>query len=165
MDRSSQCTGPGASREASRDASSPGGPSTTGPGGPGPGKMRMGGTRGQSLVEFALVAPILLLLVIGIAELGRAWMAHNVVTGAAREAVRIAAVNSSSTSTDNTWMGRAQAIMASAGLTGPAPQIAEAGDAISVTVTCNFTPVVAGFIPGLNGPIQLSSTSTMRKEY
>lgn len=124
-----------------------------------------GGTGGQSLVEFALVVPILLLLIIGIAELGRAWMAYNVVTGAAREAVRIAAVNSSSTTTDNSWAGRAQAIMASASLAGPAPQISDAGSAISVTVTCNFTPVIAGFIPGLDGPIQLSSTTTMRKEY
>ncbi|MGE5190335.1 MAG: TadE/TadG family type IV pilus assembly protein [Gemmatimonadota bacterium] len=143
----------------------PGGPSTAGAGRRAAGRRRLGGTGGQSLVEFALVAPILLLLVIGIAEFGRAWMAHNVVTGAAREAVRIAAVNASSTSTDNTWMARAEAIMSSAALTGPAPQISEAGDAISVTVTCDFTPVVAGFIPGLDGPIQLSSTSTMRKEY
>lgn len=124
-----------------------------------------GGTGGQSLVEFALVVPILLLLVIGICELGRAWMAHNVATGAAREAVRIAAVNSQSTSTDNSWAGRAQGIMDSAGLTGPAPQLVDGGQWVSVTVTCDFTPVLAGFIPGLGGPIQLNSTTTMRKEY
>lgn len=124
-----------------------------------------GGTGGQSLVEFALVVPILLLLIVGIADFGRAWMAHNVLTGAAREAVRIAAVNAASTSTDNSWRSRAEAIMTSAGLTGPSPQLAEAGDAVSVTVSCNFTPVVAGFLPGLGGPIQLNSTTTMRKEY
>ena len=32
------------------------------------------GKKGQSLVEFALVVPMLLLLVFGIAEFGRAWM-------------------------------------------------------------------------------------------
>ncbi len=125
----------------------------------------MGGTGGQSLVEFALVVPLLLLLIIGVAELGRAWMAQNVVTGAAREAVRIAAVNSLSTTTDNTWAGRAQAIMTSANLTGPAPQLTDGGQWVSVTVTCDFTPAVAGFIPGLDGPIELTSTTTMRKEY
>ncbi len=129
------------------------------------GKRSIGGTEGQSLVEFALVVPILLLLLIGVAELGRAWMAQNVVTGAAREAVRIAAVNSASTTTDNTWAGRATAIMASANLTGPAPQLVDGGQWVSVTVSCNFTPAVAGFIPGLDGPITLSSTTTMRKEY
>ena len=44
--------------------------------------------KGQSLVEFALVVPLLLLLVIGIFEFGRAWMTKNIMTGAAREAVR-----------------------------------------------------------------------------
>ena len=48
--------------------------------------------KGQSLVEFALVVPLLLLLVVGIFEFGRAWMTRNVMTGAAREAARIAAV-------------------------------------------------------------------------
>ena len=48
--------------------------------------------KGQSLVEFALVVPLLLLLVFGIAEFGRAWMTKNILTGAAREAVRLAAV-------------------------------------------------------------------------
>lgn len=139
-------------------------------------RWKRGGTGGQSLVEFALVVPLLLLLVIGVAELGRAWMSYNVVVGAARESVRIAAVNSLSTTTDTTWAGRAQAIMASANLTGPAPSISEAGDSISVTVACNFTPIIVSIIPGpgggnipllpgLGGPIQLSSTATMRKEY
>ena len=49
--------------------------------------------KGQNLVEFALVVPLLLLLVIGIAEFGRAWMTRNILTGAAREAVRVAAVS------------------------------------------------------------------------
>jgi len=36
--------------------------------------------RGQGLVEFALVVPMLLILVFGIAEFGRAWMTRNVLT-------------------------------------------------------------------------------------
>ena len=49
--------------------------------------MTLKNEKGQSLVEFALVVPLLLLLVIGIAEFGRAWMTKNILTGAAREAV------------------------------------------------------------------------------
>ena len=41
---------------------------------------------GQNLIEFALVVPMLLLLVFGIAEFGRAWMTKSILTGAAREA-------------------------------------------------------------------------------
>ena len=45
--------------------------------------------KGQSIVEFALVVPMLIMLVFGIAEFGRAWMMKNILTGAAREAVRV----------------------------------------------------------------------------
>jgi len=52
----------------------------------------MGGRRGQSLVEFALVVPILLLMLVGIIEFGRAWNVSQTVTDAARQGARIAAV-------------------------------------------------------------------------
>lgn len=43
---------------------------------------------GQALVEFALVLPILLMLVFGVIEFGRAWNASQVLTDAAREGAR-----------------------------------------------------------------------------
>ncbi|MEO7987690.1 MAG: TadE/TadG family type IV pilus assembly protein [Gemmatimonadales bacterium] len=48
--------------------------------------------RGQSLVEFAMVVPLLLLVVVGIIEFGRAWNQSQVVTDAARQGARTAAV-------------------------------------------------------------------------
>lgn len=48
--------------------------------------------RGQALVEFALVLPILLILVVGIIEFGRAWNMHQIITDAAREGARKAAI-------------------------------------------------------------------------
>ena len=48
--------------------------------------------KGQSLVEFALVIPILLLLMVGIMEFSRAWMTKNIMTAAAREGARVLAV-------------------------------------------------------------------------
>lgn len=51
---------------------------------------------GQSLVEFALLLPILLGIVIGIFEFGRAWNVHQVITNAAREGARLAVIPSSS---------------------------------------------------------------------
>jgi Flp pilus assembly protein TadG len=49
--------------------------------------------RGQSLVEFALVLPILVLLMFGIFDLGRAVYAFNTISNAARSAVRVAIVD------------------------------------------------------------------------
>jgi len=48
---------------------------------------------GQALVEFALVVPLLLVLVLGVVEFGRAWNAYQVITDAAREATRTAVVD------------------------------------------------------------------------
>ena len=43
---------------------------------------------GQAVVEFALVIPLLLLLVVGLVEFSRAWSTQQVLTDAAREALR-----------------------------------------------------------------------------
>jgi Flp pilus assembly protein TadG len=50
-------------------------------------------SRGQGLVEFALVLPLFVLLLVAIFDLGRAVFAYNTLTNAAREGARIAIVN------------------------------------------------------------------------
>jgi Flp pilus assembly protein TadG len=50
-------------------------------------------SRGQALMEFALVIPIFLLLVVALFDLGRAVFAYNTLTNAAREGARMAIVN------------------------------------------------------------------------
>jgi len=121
--------------------------------------------RGQSLVEFALVLPVFLLLLIGIAEFGRAWMTRNILTGASREAVRIAAVQGNTASARS----RASNILSSAGISGASVNIADDGapyGTCSVTVSYAFPVSVAGFLPGLSGTnFTLSSSTSMRKEF
>lgn len=51
---------------------------------------------GVSAVEFALVLPLLLLLVIGTIEFGRVWNQYQIYQGAAREGARCAAVAATS---------------------------------------------------------------------
>ncbi len=48
---------------------------------------------GQALVEFALVVPIFLLLLLGIVEFARAWNIYEVLTDAGREGARNAVVD------------------------------------------------------------------------
>jgi hypothetical protein len=48
---------------------------------------------GQSLVEFALVLPIFILILVALFDLGRAVFAYNTLTNAAREGARLAIVN------------------------------------------------------------------------
>jgi len=55
--------------------------------------LRRGRSRGQGLVEFALVLPVFLAILIGMVDLGRAVWANNSVANAAREAARYASVH------------------------------------------------------------------------
>ena len=122
--------------------------------------------KGQSLVEFALVVPLLLLLVVGIFEFGRAWMTRNVMTGAAREAARIAAVEAPG----GGWNGsaattRGNQILTDSGI-ATTVSVADAGSQygdVTATVSYNFR-VLTGLIPGLDN-ITLTSRTTMRREY
>ncbi len=52
---------------------------------------------GQAVVEFALIAPILLLIVMGMIDFARAWSAAHVIADAAREGARWSAVANNST--------------------------------------------------------------------
>lgn len=63
-------------------------------------KSRFFETRAQSMVEFAIVLPLLLALLIGILEVGRMVFIYAVVTNASREAVRFASAIGFS---DNTY--------------------------------------------------------------
>lgn len=64
--------------------------------------LRMGRprTRGQALVEFALLLPVLVTLLFGILDLGRAVYAYNTIGNAARVGARVAAVNQLVSSTE-----------------------------------------------------------------
>jgi TadE-like protein len=55
-------------------------------------------TRGQALVEFALILPIFLLLIFGLIDLGRFVITDHILSQAAREGARQAAVEAS-------WVG------------------------------------------------------------
>lgn len=57
---------------------------------------RQSRARGQGLVEFALVLPVFMVILIGMVDLGRAIWANNSVANAAREAARFAAVHGGS---------------------------------------------------------------------
>lgn len=157
------------------DAKMPPGESSHGPCTPGglvPGvgtgnktKSEMSTRGGQALVEFTLVVLMMLFLLIGIAEFGRAWMTRNILTGASREAVRIAAVQGDVAAA----RGRADAILASASIVGASVGINPSGapfGTCTVNITYNFPLSVAGFLPGLSGSsIPLAASTSMREEY
>ena len=63
-------------------------------------RRRRRAQRGQSLVEFAFVLPIIILVIVAFVEIGRAVFAFNTIANAARQGARVAAVNQLSVVTD-----------------------------------------------------------------
>lgn len=74
-------------------------------------RRRLQSRPGQGLVEFVLVAPMLLILIFGLIEFARGWNIRHVITDAAREGARVLAVRSDSA-------GAAQAISTALGTAG-----------------------------------------------
>lgn len=130
------------------------------------GRRRMNHPRGTVVLEFALLVPILLLLVFGITEFGRAWMTKNIMTQAAREGARYAAVLSPFDAGKVKQRVKKSLIGASLKdydieITGPS------GDPLTVTATVTGTfQVLSGtIIPGFSGDIELQAQSAFRYEW
>jgi Flp pilus assembly protein TadG len=66
----------------------------------GPRPRRSRGSAGQTLVEFALVVPLIVFMGAAFVDMGRAVWAYTTITNAARQGARVAAVNQLTTSAD-----------------------------------------------------------------
>jgi len=117
------------------------------------------------LVEFALVAPILVLLVMGMMECGNIFNQVLVVTAAAREGARSAAVGASDT-TVVTVVRAAAASIGTANLSVVVtPSVRVSGQSVTVTVTKPVpivTPVVSEFFT--SSTYQAVGSAVMRVE-
>lgn len=138
---------------------------------------------GQSLVEFALVIPLVLLLLMGLFDFGRAIYAYNTISNAARDGARRAIVDQSTISPNLYVAEREAAQQATALGIDEADEtqvhldvlkpnltdncIAEServGCVAVVTVRWQFqaiTPIIGSFI----GPITLSSATKLPIEF
>ena len=119
-------------------------------------------------MEFAFVAPVLMLLVFGMIEFGRMVMVQQVLTNATREGARVGILDGS-TATDVT--NAVNAYLTSSKITGATitvspnpPANAGYGEPVTVTVTVPF-----GQVSWLPSPMYLkgatmSASTAMRRE-
>ena len=129
--------------------------------------------QGSAMVEMALLMPLLVLMLFGIVEFGIAFQRWQVVTNAAREGARAAAVRlNGCTGTPVSSVVANYVGVAGLGSNDVVVRVVPqstcglaAGTPVTVTVTHNFVlPVLSGLVPGLGGGIPLTGTSVMRKE-
>jgi Flp pilus assembly protein TadG len=124
--------------------------------------------RGAAAVEFALVLPLLLLLVFGIIDFGRALNAQITLTQAAREGARLAALGqSAATVTSQAQAAATDLSPVTVAVTGCAVGAGGTANA-TVTVTYHFsflTPVgaIAALVggSGFGTPITMHATGVM----
>ena len=85
--------------------------------------MRSAGSqRSQALIEFALVSPVLLLLLFGIVDIGRAVFYYDTVNHAAREGARTAVRASGQLPTNADVLATVTTQLIGAPVTAPCPQ-------------------------------------------
>ena len=123
--------------------------------------------RGATAVEFAIVAPVFFLLVVGFVELGRGLMVQQVLTNASRVGAR-EAIGLHSTQADTITVAQDYAEGASVpGVTvtvNPNPATASAGQEITVHVSVPYADISWVPSPWFMGGSTLEAESVMRKE-
>jgi len=123
--------------------------------------------RGQTLVEMALVLPILLLIIFGIIEFGRIFNAHLTLTHASREGARAGAVHKSDSEIENIVINASYPLIVNEDNITIDPlqtQGRSTGGSVSVEIDSSieiFTPVISNL---LENPYPVSGKTTMRVE-
>lgn len=121
-----------------------------------------GNQNGQSLVEFALLLPVFILILFGVMEFGRLWEMTNMLTSAAREGARVAAVTKPDIARTRS---AAQSILSAGNINNASITVSgpDAANEITVTVSIPYTPMTGFVIPNI-GPYAISRSTTMRWE-
>jgi Flp pilus assembly protein TadG len=120
--------------------------------------------RGATVVEFAFIVPLLIVLVLGIAEFGRAFQVSGTLSAAAREGVRVMALQNNPAAARAAVRGAAPALDpavtdAQITITPASCPVAGAGTTtVRVTVTYPL-PFITGFF---GSGLDLTGTGVMR---
>ena len=123
--------------------------------------------RGAAVTEFAIIAPLFFLLIVGFIEFGRALMVQQVLINASRVGARQAITTGATTAEVQTAVQEYAAGVAVTGVTvnvSPNPASATAGTAITVTTSVGFGNVSWIPSPWFLGGKTLTANSQMRKE-
>ncbi len=123
-------------------------------------------SRGQTLVEMALVLPLLLMLLWGVVEFGRISHAYLTITHAAREGARMGAVGAEDDHIEEAIRQRA-ASLSEDNLSleiNPSSENRFTGDPMEVEVSYELPMTLPLWGTALSNPFPLESSAVMRVE-
>lgn len=121
--------------------------------------------KGSAIVEFAVIVPIVVMLVFGIFEIGVTYSKYIALTHAAREGARLAAVGLAEDPDfdfEQAVRERAPSVEIET-ITVENPEGTDIGDPVVVTVTGKIFFIEIP-MAGRWGPVQLKSQAIMRRE-
>ena len=110
--------------------------------------------RGQSVVEFALVAPVMLLLVFGMIQFGLVLNAELTLTEAVRQGAQIVASGGSAQAATEVVLADAPMVQ------DPSVSVSPSGSQITLSATGSY-PVLVPDLPFLGSSVPLSASITM----
>ncbi len=122
--------------------------------------------KGQSMVEMAIILPVLLLVLMGIFEFGRIFNSYLILTNVSREAARSAALGSSDIEITQTINGSIFYLDTSNLTISISPSEGSRGSGTNVTINLKYeidivTPIIDSIIPD---PLIIESQTVMRTE-
>jgi Flp pilus assembly protein TadG len=126
--------------------------------------------QGASLVEFAVLAPVFVVLLFGLVEFGMSIYSKEVIGNASREGARFGVVYTTPRKTTTEIRTKVQDYLTKSGFTGTATiSVTGAGGAsgssLTVAVTYPYSfQVLPSFVSGLTGTINLTANSIMLME-
>lgn len=118
--------------------------------------------RGQSLVEFALVLPVLTLLVFGIIDYGRLFNEFLVISHASREGARAGIVSAATLSVVSTAVKSAAPNRTLTIAMNPSTPVR--GNPVTVTVSSRLTLLTPVSTLFTQNPFPVTAATTMRAE-
>lgn len=124
-----------------------------------------GRRRAAAVVEFAVVLPLLLVLLLGIIEFSWVFMVRQTLINAAREGCRVAVLR---TASDNQVLARVSDVMEPLGFaegeqwTMQMSEINEPVQTVTVSIPLQQVLITGGYV--LTGDFDLSGECSMRKE-
>lgn len=131
-------------------------------------RRRRSGRKGAAVVEFAVVLPVFLLMVLGMIEYGRLIMVQQIITNASREGARGAVIEGATNQSVNqlvtSYLEKASIRGATVTVSPSNPGNTKYGDPIAVTASIPFNQVSWLPSPMFLGGKTMTAVTVMRRE-